>query len=292
MLGRRKKFRVKGSERLQAAFTRGRVALVPYLTAGYPTLEGAYAVGEAYVEAGADIVEIGVPFSDPLADGPTIQDTTTQALKNGADLEYCLNLASHFADRAPVVFLVYYNNVFARGIERFLDEAARVGVTGLVIPDLPIDEALDFREMAADRGVAICPLAAPTTDDERLDKIAEAASGFVYCVSVAGVTGARETLPSGAMEILRRAREKVSVPVALGFGISTTGAAVEAGGAGADGVIIGSKLMQLVTEEGPEGAGAWLREMREALDSEARDGEVRDGEARDREARARAESKN
>ncbi len=255
---------------------------MPYLTAGYPTLEGAYAVGEAYIEAGADVVEIGVPFSDPLADGPTIQDTTTRALENGADLEYCLELASSFADRAPVVFLVYYNNIFARGIERFLDEAAGVGVTGLVIPDLPIDEALDFREMAADRGVAICPLAAPTTDDERLDKIAEVASGFVYCVSVAGVTGARETLPAGAMEILRRVREKVSVPVALGFGISTPGAAVEAAGAGADGVIIGSKLMQLVTEESPEGAGAWLREVREALDSEARD----------RDARARVGSKN
>jgi tryptophan synthase alpha chain len=260
---------VKGSERLQAAFTEGRVALVPYLTAGYPTLEGAREVGEAYVEAGADVVEIGVPFSDPLADGPTIQDTTTRALKNGADLEYCLDLASGFADRAPVMFLVYYNNVFARGIEGFLEDAAGAGVSGLMIPDLPIDEALDFREMAADRGVAICPLAAPTTDDERLDRIAEAASGFVYCVSVAGVTGARENLPSGAIELLRRVRAKVLVPVALGFGISTAGAAVEAA-AEADGIIIGSKLMQLVAEDGPEGAGAWLREVREALDSEAR----------------------
>jgi len=272
---------VKGSERLQAAFTRGRVALVPYLTAGYPTLEGAYAVGEAYVEAGADVVEIGVPFSDSLADGPVIQNTNTRALENGANLGYCLRLASHFVDRVPVVFLTSYNIVFARGAERFLDEAAGAGVSGLVIPDLPVGEALDFREMAADRGVAICPLAAPTTDDERLDKIAEAASGFVYCVSVAGVTGARESLPSGAMEILRRVRARASVPVVLGFGISTAKAAVEAA-VEADGVIIGSKLMQLVAEGGPEGAGAWLREVREALDSEARD----------REARARAESKN
>ena len=185
---------------MQAAFPEGRVALVPYLTAGYPTLEDAYAVGEAYVEAGADAVEIGVPFSDPLADGPTIQDTTTCALENGADLGYCLELA------------------------------------------------------------------APTTDDERLDKIAEAASGFVYCVSVAGVTGAREKLPPGAVELLRRARARVSVPVVLGFGISSAEAAVEAG-VEADGLIIGSKLMQVVAEEGPEGAGAWLREVREALDS-------------------------
>jgi tryptophan synthase alpha chain len=257
---------VTGSERLQAAFSAGRVALVPYLTAGYPTLEDAYAVGEAYVEAGADVVEVGVPFSDPLADGPTIQDTTTRALENGADLGYCLELASRLADRVPVLLLIYYNSVFARGIRRFLDDAAEAGVSGLVIPDLPIDEALDFREMAAEKGVSICPLAAPTTDDERLDNIAEAASGFVYCVSVAGVTGAREKLPPGAVELLRKARARVSVPVVLGFGISSSEAAVEAG-VEADGLIIGSKLMQIVAEEGPEGAGAWLREVREALDS-------------------------
>ena len=255
-----------GSERLQAAFPKGRVALVPYLTAGYPTLEDAYAVGEEYIAAEADVVEIGVPFSDPLADGPTIQDTTTRALENGADLRYCLELAARFADRVPVLLLIYYNSVFARGVHGFLDHAAAVGVSGLVIPDLPIDEALDFREMAAEKGVSICPLAAPTTDDERLDKIAEAASGFVYCVSVAGVTGAREKLPPGAGELLQRARARVSVPVVLGFGISSAEAAVEAG-AEADGIIIGSKLMQIVGEEGAEGTGAWLREVREALDS-------------------------
>ena len=241
---------------------------MPYLTAGYPTLEGAYEVGEGYVEAGADVVEIGVPFSDPLADGPTIQDTTTRALRNGADLAYCLELAARFADRVPVVLLIYYNVVFARGIERFLEDAAGAGVSGLVIPDLPVGEAVHFREIAADRGVAICPLAAPTTDDERLDKIAEAASGFVYCVSVAGVTGARKRLPQGAMDLLRRARARTSVPVVLGFGISSAETAVEAA-TEADGLIIGSKLMQLAAEGGPEGAARWLREVREALDSEA-----------------------
>lgn len=253
---------------MQAAFREGRVALVPYLTAGYPSLEGAYEVGEAYIEAGADVVEIGVPFSDPLADGPTIQDTTSRALRNGADLGYCLQLASHFADRKPVVLFVYYNNVFAHGVKRFLDDAAEVGVPGLVIPDLPMDEAVEVRSMATERGVAICPLAAPTTTDDRLDKIAEIASGFVYCVSVVGVTGAREKLPSGAIELLRRVRARVSVPVVLGFGIASPEVAAEAGSE-ADGVAIGSKLMQLVAEEGPEGAGAWLREVRVALDREA-----------------------
>ncbi|PLS84999.1 MAG: tryptophan synthase subunit alpha [Actinobacteria bacterium] len=257
---------VSPAEGLRAAFAEGRTALIPYLTAGYPTLEGAYEVGEAYLEAGADVVEIGVPFSDPLADGPTIQNTTNRALENGADLGYCFEFASRFSGRAPVVLLVYYNNIFARGAEEFLSEAAGTGVSGLVIPDLPIDEAVAFREMAGEKGVAICPLVAPTTRDARLEKAAEAASGFVYCVSVAGVTGAREVLPQGAVELLRRVRQKFSVPAALGFGISTPEAAVEAAEAGAQGVIVGSKLMQIVADGGPEAAGAWLRELRAALD--------------------------
>ena len=254
------------AEGLREAFSDGRVALIPYLTGGYPTLEGAYEVGEAYVEAGADVVEIGVPFSDPLADGPTIQNTANTALKNGADVGYCFELASRFSGRVPVVLLVYYNNIFARGAEGFLQEAAEAGVSGLVIPDLPIGEATAFRDIAGEKGVAICPLVAPTTTQARLDKVAEAASGFVYCVSVAGVTGAREHLPQGAVDLLRRVRVKVSVPVALGFGISTAEAAVEAAEAGAEGVIVGSKLMQIVDDGGPEAAGAWLGELRGALD--------------------------
>jgi tryptophan synthase alpha chain len=254
----------KGSERLRGAFSDGKVALMPYLTAGYPTLDGAREVGEAYVAAGADIIEIGVPFSDPLADGPTIQDTTTCALENGADLDYCLDLASRLSDRAPVVFLVYYNVIFACGTERFLELAADAGVSGLVIPDLPVDELGEFGELAEQRGVALCPLAAPTSTDDRIVEIGRAASGFVYCVSVAGVTGARESLPPGAVELLRRVRSKVSAPVALGFGISSAEAAAEAA-AEADGVIIGSKLMQLVADHGPQKAEEWLGEVRKAI---------------------------
>ncbi len=237
---------------------------MPYLTAGYPTLDGAREVGEAYLEAGADVVEIGVPFSDPLADGPTIQDTTTRALANGADVDYCLGLASGLADRVPVVFLVYYNVVFARGAHRFMRDAAGAGVSGLVIPDLPMDEVADFAGMAADEGVALCPLVAPTSTDERLALVGGYATGFVYCVSVAGVTGARDALPPGAVGLLRRVRPKTEAPVALGFGIGSAEAAREAAGE-ADGVIIGSKLMQLVGEGGPEAALSWLRGVREAL---------------------------
>jgi tryptophan synthase alpha chain len=260
---------VKGGEKLRAAFPEGRVALIPYLTAGYPTLDGAREVGEAYIEAGADMVEIGVPFSDPLADGPTIQNTTSRALQNSADLDYCLELASGLSGRVPVVFLVYYNIVFARGVEEFLDEAA--GVSGIVIPDLPIDEAGRFAGLSAERGIAFCPLAAPTSTDERLARIGELASGFVYCVSVAGVTGVRDALPPGAVELLRRARREVDAPVVLGFGIGSVEAATQAARE-ADGIIIGSKLMQLVGEGGLERAERWLREVRGALSDVARVG--------------------
>ena len=260
-----------GRERLGTAFRDDRVGLIPYLTAGYPTLKGAWEVGEAYVAAGADVVEIGVPFSDPLADGPTIQDTTTRALQNGADLDYCLGLASGFSRRVPVLFLVYYNVIYARGVDTFLDEAAGAGVSGVVIPDLPVDEAGGFAELASERGVAFCPLAAPTSTEERLARVGELATGFVYCVSVAGVTGVRDTLPPGALELLRRARREVEAPVVLGFGIGSVEAAAQAAKV-ADGIIIGSKLMRLVGEGGPERAGGWLREVREALSDVARVG--------------------
>ncbi len=265
---------ISGPERLRAAFQDGRVALMPYLTAGYPTLEGAVEVGEAYIAAGADIVEIGVPFSDPLADGPTIQDTTTLALENGADLEYCLKLASGMADRVPVVFLVYCNVVFARGEEVFLDAVADAGVSGLVIPDLPAGEIEDFAKLAAERGVALCPLAAPTSSDERIVQIGALATGFVYCVSVAGVTGARDGLPPGAIELLRRVRSRTDAPAALGFGIGSADAAAEAA-AEADGVIIGSKLMQVVAQDGPEAVTPWLREVREAISGARLEGSSR-----------------
>jgi len=244
---------------------------LPYLTGGYPTLEGAREVGEAFLEAGADVVEIGVPFSDPLADGPTIQDTTTRALANGADLDYCLGLASGIADRAPVVFLLYYNVIFARGLEEFLREAAEADVSGLVIPDLPVDEVGKFAGLAAEAGVALCPMIAPTSTDERVSRVGELATGFVYCVSVAGVTGVRDSLPPGAVEVLRRVRPRTEAPVVLGFGIGSEGAAVEAA-AEADGIAIGSKLMRLGEEGGPGRAGEWLRGVRAALSDASRVG--------------------
>jgi len=266
MSRRRRRLSVSEAGCVSSAFGEGRAALIPYLTGGYPSLDGAKEVGEAYIEAGADIVEIGVPFSDPLADGPVIQGTTKKALENGTDLEYCLDLASGFSGRVPVAFLIYYNVIFARGVERVLSEASDAGVSGLVIPDLPMDESEEFSGFAAKAGVSFCPLAAPTSTDSRLDEIGAAATGFVYCVSVAGVTGARDSLPPGAVELLRRVKAKTSAPAALGFGIGSPETAAEAARE-ADGVIIGSKLMQIVDEGGPEAAGAWLGKVKDAMSS-------------------------
>ena len=255
----------KGSERLRGAFSDGRVALMPYLTAGYPTLDGAREVGEAYVSAGADIVEIGVPFSDPLADGPTIQDTTTRALENGADLNYCLDLASGISDRVPVVFLVYYNVIFARGTERFLELAADAGVSGLVIPDLPVDELGEFGKLAESKKRRVVPARRPDLDGRSDSRDRESGVGIrILC--------------------LGRGCYRCPRDVAAGCGGVAAAGAFEgrgAGGAGvwnfhagrrrleaageADGVIIGSKLMQLVAEGGPEKAGEWLGEVREAI---------------------------
>ncbi len=257
---------------LTSAFREDRAALIPYLTAGYPTLDGAYEVGEAYISAGADVVEIGVPFSDPLADGPTIQGTTTQALKNGANISYCLELSRGLSgeNNPPVVLLIYYNNILARGAGRLFEAAAEAGVSGLVVPDLPVDEIQHLGERALNSGVSLCPLAAPTSTDSRLTEIDWAATGFVYCVSVAGVTGVREELPQGAIELLRRVKSFVGAPVALGFGIGSAAAAAEAAGE-ADGAIIGSKLMQLVGDGGAAAAGEWLREVRVAMDGAKRE---------------------
>lgn len=258
--------------RLASAFPADRAALIPYLTAGYPTLDGAYEVGEAYIEAGADVVEIGVPFSDPLADGPTIQGTTTQALESGANIDYCLELSRGLSGegRPPVVLLIYYNNILARGTGEFFEAAAGAGVSGLVVPDLPVDGIQRLGERALHSGVALCPLAAPTSTDARLSEIDRAATGFVYCVSVAGVTGVREELPPGAVELLRRVRSFVESPVALGFGIGSAAAAAEAAGE-ADGVIIGSKLMQLVGDGGASAAGEWLQGVRVAMEGAKRE---------------------
>ena len=239
-----------GVERIAAAFAAapGRAALMPYLMGGFPDLERSVAIGEACADAGADLVELGVPFSDPLADGPVIHAAGTRALAAGATLHGILQVAARLSERLPVVLMCYANLVLARGPERFADELAGRGISGLIVPDLPLEEAGAVRAALDDAGLALVPLIAPTTPDERLAAIGARARGFVYTVSVTGTTGERRDLAGGLAGMIERVKAHSSVPVALGFGIGTPEAAARAADAGADGVIVGSRLVRAATE--------------------------------------------
>lgn len=224
-----------------------RAVLMPYTTAGFPSLEGCRQVMEAFLTGGADMIELGVPFSDPLADGPVVQASTQQALNQGVTSDDVLQLAREFSGRTPIVLLVYYNCIFAYGQEKFVAAAADAGVDGLIVPDLPVDEAGEYIEACRAHSVDPILLIAPTTPDDRIAMIVAQASGFIYCVSVAGVTGARTSLSAQLPEFLQRIKNQTAVPLAVGFGVSTPEhAAVVA--RHADGVIIGSRLIKMVND--------------------------------------------
>ena len=239
-----------GVQRIAAAFAAapGRAALMPYLMGGFPDVDASVAIGEACADAGADLVELGVPFSDPLADGPVIHAAGTRALAAGATLHGVLEAASRIAERLPVVLMCYANPLLARGAERFARELAGAGASGLIVPDLPLEESGAVRDACDAAGIALVPLVAPTTPEDRLAEIASRARGFVYTVSVLGTTGERAGVESTVAATLRLAKSHSPVPVALGFGISTPEQAAEAAAAGADGVIVGSRLVRAATE--------------------------------------------
>jgi tryptophan synthase alpha chain len=245
-----------GADVIAAAF-RGdgrRAALVPYLMGGFPDLDASRRIAHAYADAGADLVELGVPFTDPLADGPVIQAAGAAALRAGATTPAVLALGRELAERVPVVAMVYANLVMARGVERFADELAAHGIAGLIVPDLPLEESGPVREACDAAGVALVPLVAPTTPDDRLERIGASARGFVYTVSVTGTTGERLALSDAYAEVVARAKARTEVPVALGFGIATPEQAREAADAGADGVIVGSRLVRAAAEAGEPAA--------------------------------------
>ncbi len=252
-----------GVERIAAAFAAadGQAALMPYLMGGFPDLDASLAIGEAYADGGADLVELGVPFSDPLADGPVVHAAGTRALAAGATVPKVIELATALAERFPVVLMCYSNVVMARGVERFADEIAQAGVSGLIIPDLPLEESAPTLAACDAAGIALVPLVAPTSSEERLERIAAQARGFIYTVSVTGTTGERTELDPGAL--LARVKAHASVPVALGFGISTPEHAAAAAAAGADGVIVGSRLVRAAAEG--EDVRALVAELSEAL---------------------------
>jgi tryptophan synthase alpha chain len=224
-----------------------RAALMPYLMGGYPSMAESRRVLDAYADGGADLIELGIPFSDPLADGPVIHAAGVAALRAGARVEDALRLAA--SARVPVVVMCYANPIFARGLERFVDLLVRAGVSGLIVPDLPLEEAPAALAACEEAGIALVPLVAPTTPDDRLALIGARARGFLYTVSVTGTTGERVSLDGGLAGVVARARASCSVPVAVGFGIGTPEQAVAAADAGADGVIVGSRLVRAAGQD-------------------------------------------
>jgi tryptophan synthase alpha chain len=260
-----------GTERIAAAFaaTNGHAALMPYMMGGFPDMETSFAVAEAYADSGADLVELGVPFSDPLADGPVIHAAATRALAAGATLEGVLGICERLAARVPVVPMVYANMALARGAERFAGMLADAGAAGAIIPDLPFGEEDSLGQALRRAGVASVPLVAPTTPPDRRRRICEGASGFVYVVSDTRVTGERDELPPDLEDLVRAVREDAAVPVAVGFGIGTPEQAAAVGSV-ADGVIVGSRLVRAVAEsDGTAGAAKavaeFMRDAREAM---------------------------
>jgi tryptophan synthase alpha chain len=241
---------VTGAEAIAAAFAGDgrRAALMPYMMGGFPDMDASRRIAEAYADGGADLVELGIPFTDPLADGPVIQAAGTAALRAGATTHEVLAIGRALADRVPVVAMAYANLVLARGLERFVDELVNQGIAGLIVPDMPLEESDAVREACEAAGLALVPLVAPTTPDERMARIGAQARGFLYAVSLTGTTGERAALADTFADLVARAKAATAVPVALGFGIGTPEQARQAVDAGADGVIVGSRLVRAAAE--------------------------------------------
>ena len=228
--------------------TAGRTALIPYLTMGYPERDSALAIVPTIAEAGADLIELGIPFSDPLADGPTIQASSQKALANGMTLSLCLEQAASLRGQdvtVPFVFMGYYNPIYQFGIERFAARAAASGVDGLIIPDLPPEEAQAVLDAFERQGLDLILLLAPTSSATRIRMVAELAHGFIYLVSLVGTTGARGQIAGDLAELVGRVRAETDKPLAVGFGISTPDQAARVADL-ADGVIVGSALIEAI----------------------------------------------
>jgi tryptophan synthase alpha chain len=245
-------------------------ALMPYLTMGYPERDSALALVPTLVEAGADLIELGVPFSDPLADGATIQAAAQQALANGMSLSLCLEQAAALRRRGieiPFVLMGYYNPIFQMSLDRFARRATSAGIDGLIIPDLPPEEAGALQPALHAQGIDLINLLSPTSDDERVRLVTARTSGFAYLVSLTGVTGARDHLPADLESFVARVRSMTALPLAVGFGISTPSQAARVARI-ADGVIVGSALLKAIggSAEPVAAARAFIASLREEMD--------------------------
>ena len=245
-------------ERFAQLAARDETALLPFITIGDPDIETSYALVLSMAEAGADMIELGVPFSDPIAEGPTIQRSSERALTSGTSLNSILELVSRLRPKLeiPLILMGYANPIFAMGFERFSKLASEVGIDGVIVPDLPPEEGAELYLSCNNAGIDGILLAAPTTTPERLTMLADRSRGFLYYVSLTGVTGARSEMAAGVEEGVRAAKASGSIPVCVGFGISTPDQAAEVA-AYADGVVVGSAVVNLIEAAGsPDAAVA------------------------------------
>jgi tryptophan synthase alpha chain len=245
----------------------GRAVLIPYITAGFPERSSTVAAMEAAADAGADVIEVGIPFSDPLADGPTIQRSSFIALQKGTTVDSVLEAVRSFRARrdTPVVLFTYLNPVLRRGLASFSREAADAGADGILLTDLPVGADPEMESAVRDAGLDFIRLLAPTTPAERAPLFNEGGSGFLYYISRTGVTGARTELRSELAAEVAALRTRVNLPIAVGFGISTPEQA-RAVAQTADGVVVGSALVTRLEKEGIPGAATFLRSLREGMD--------------------------
>jgi tryptophan synthase alpha chain len=241
-----------------------RRALIPYLTAGFPNRDVSLEVVRRIAAAGADFIEVGIPFSDPLADGPTIQRTTQTALEQGMNLPRALALVREAAAAVPVIIMTYLNPVLAFGIDRFVTEAQSAGVAGVLLTDLPAGADSQIETAVTHSALALIRLIAPTTDDDRLADAVKHASGFVYFISRLGVTGARKAIPEDLEAHVARIRARTKLPIAVGFGIATPEQAAAAARY-ADGVVVGSALMDALAQGGVGAAERLARDLAAAV---------------------------
>jgi tryptophan synthase alpha chain len=257
-------------ERFADCRARGRKALIPYITAGYPTPEATPEILEMLVRAGADIIELGVPFSDPVADGPTIQRSSQRALENGVTLNWSLRALQVFREThsTPVVLFSYLNPILAHGVVRFLEDALGSGADGVLITDLPVGSDSSLEEMFETSDLSLIRLVAPTTSRVRAREVARRAQGFLYYIARTGVTGATASLREGLVRELTELRAVTEVPIAVGFGISTPAQAAEVARV-ADGVVVGSALINALDLGGIPAAEEFISGLREAIDANA-----------------------
>ena len=241
-------------------------ALIPYVTVGYPSIEATLKVVPMLARSGADIIELGIPFSDPLADGATIQKASFHALANGVAPRLCLEVAEKLRQEVetPLLFMTYLNPILNYGLEEFCSSCARAGVSGLIIPDLPPEEGTELEVSTRKHGLDLVYLLAPNSTEDRIKLVAEKSRGFIYLVSITGVTGARDSLPEELDTFVAKVRRVASQPLCVGFGISAPEQAKRVAQI-ADGVIVGSRLIQLM-EEDTELVRGFMEGLRNALD--------------------------